>query len=111
MPALAPRLATHQPIECERRAGHRAVLVECLERIGRAGRLETAGAAKPWTEQQAVTFDQSHQGALRQAINDRQEVFHTAATSMGLPGARAACNKTSSSERTSSLSAVDVALG
>ena len=109
MPALAPRLATNQPIDCERRSGDGAMLLKCLERIRRASWLKAAGVAKPGAEQQAIRFDQPHQGLSRQAINSRQTVLHTT-TGMGLGRAQAVCIKTSNSARTASFNAVEDAL-
>ena len=67
MPALAPWLATRQPVKCERGAGNGAVLHQRLQAISRASGLKTACVAKPGAEQQAVGFDYRYQCLLRQA--------------------------------------------
>ena len=76
---LAIRLAAHQSVKCQRCACDGAVLFECSQAVGRTGWLKSASTAKPRAEQQAIGFDKSHQGVLRQAIQDRSKMGHTTA--------------------------------
>ena len=110
MSALAPWLATHQPINCKRGSGNSAMLLKRFERISRTSWLETTGAAEPRTEQQAIRLDQPHQRLLWQMVDSRKIAVHMA-TRVVLLVSKVLCIRTSNSARTASFNAAEDALG
>lgn len=101
MPAMAPRLATHQARHGEVTAGQRAMLVQRGQGVRRAGGFKPAGAAKPGAEQQAVGLDEF----------DHQRLQHVTWPDWGAGNKPALEKSWRNSSRTAVLSAGEAALG
>ena len=109
MSALTPRLATRQPIKRQCCANYGAMLLKCLERIRRAGRLKTTSIAKPWTKKQAINPNEADQNPPRQVVDKYQTANHALAAPERL-AAKPLSTSSSNSLRTASFNDADDAL-
>ena len=112
MPTRAPRMTSGQPMQRHVGAGYRAVRLDGLERIRRAGRLESAGAAQPRAQHQPVATHERRQNTLWQV--HQGEMYGISTDTVGCRSAArcvAALSTSSSSARALRRRASDAALG